>query len=113
MPGERDGRHLVNLSKPWRQLRVRASLADLRLHDLRHSFASMAVAGGLSLPVIGALLGHTQSATTQRYAHLAADPLKKANTLIGEWINSAMTGENANAALPRQVPIKSIDNSKA
>jgi site-specific recombinase XerD len=62
----------------------------VRLHDLRHSFASMAVAGGLSLPIIGALLGHTQPATTARYAHLAADPLKQATDLIGRRIAAAM-----------------------
>jgi integrase len=59
-------------------------------HDLRHSFASMGVAGGLSLPIIGALLGHKHPATTGRYAHLAADPLRTANDLVGMRIEAAM-----------------------
>ena len=90
--GAKPGAHLVNLQKPWRRIRKKAGLDDVRIHDLRHSFASMAVAGGLSLPVIGALLGHTQPATTARYAHLAADPLRQAANLIGARIGAAMKG---------------------
>ncbi len=65
-----------------------AGLEDVRLHDLRHSFASVAVSGGASLPIIGALLGHTNSATTQRYAHLSDDPVKPG---FPRWINNLMT----------------------
>jgi integrase len=86
---------LQNLRRPWLDVRKAAGLKDVRLHDLRHSFASVAVARGLSLPVIGALLGHTQAATTQRYAHLAADPLKQATEMIGSRIAAAMTGRTA------------------
>jgi integrase len=90
IPGERRGAHLVNLEKPWRRIRGRAGLDDVRLHDLRHSFASFGAGAGLGLPVIGALLGHTQAATTARYAHLAVDPLKQASDLIGSRITAAM-----------------------
>ena len=76
--GERKGAHLVNLQKPWTAIRSAAGLADVRIHDLRHSFASIAVASGMSLPLIGALLGHSQPSTTARYAHLSEDPLHKA-----------------------------------
>jgi site-specific recombinase XerD len=62
----------------------------VRLHDLRHSYASVGAAAGLGLPIIGALLGHTQASTTQRYAHLAQDPLKAATELIGTKIDEAM-----------------------
>ena len=62
----------------------------MRLHDLRHSFASVAVSGGLSLPIIGALLGHKHAATTARYAHLAAAPLRAANDAVGARITAAM-----------------------
>jgi integrase len=86
--------HFTNLRRPWLHIRTAADLRDVRLHDLRHSFASVGVAGGLSLPVLGALLGHTQPATTQRYAHLAADPLKQATDLIGQRIAAAMKGES-------------------
>lgn len=90
IPGERAGRHLVNLEKPWRRIREAAGLPDVRLHDLRHSFASVGAGAGLGLPIIGALLGHTQAATTARYAHLADDPLKQANDLIGARLAAAM-----------------------
>ncbi|MEQ8760857.1 tyrosine-type recombinase/integrase [Marinovum algicola] len=74
---------------------LRRGLQDVRLHDLRHSFASVGVAGGLSLPMIGALLGHTQTATTARYSHLADDPLRQANDMIGERISAALRGHSA------------------
>ena len=85
---------LVNLRKPWHRIRAKAGLEGVRLHDIRHSFASIGAAGGLSLPIIGALLGHTQAATTMRYAHLAADPLKQAADMIGKRIAAAMRGES-------------------
>lgn len=87
-----------NLSPPqkaWRRIRGNAGLPDVRLHDLRHSFASVGAAGGLSLPMIGALLGHSQSQTTERYAHLCADPMKQAADLIGGRIWGAMEGKQA------------------
>jgi integrase len=71
-------------------MRASAGLLGVRLHDLRHSFASMGVADGLSLPVIGALLGHKHAATTSRYAHLSADPLRAANDVVGTRIAAAM-----------------------
>ncbi len=94
IPGQKDAARLINLGKPWRLIRTEAKLNDVRLHDLRHSFASVGAAAGLGLPVIGALLGHTQAATTQRYAHLADDPLIKASDLIGQKIADAMTPNN-------------------
>src|SRR5215213_3805428 len=94
VPGERHGRHLVNLEKPWRRIREMAQLSDLRLHDLRHSFASVGAGAGLGLPVIGALLGHAQPATTARYAHLASDPLQQAADLIGERIVAVLENSN-------------------
>jgi hypothetical protein len=92
--GERAGRHLVNLEKPWRRIRATAGLNDVRLHDLRHSFASVAASGGQSLVVIGKLLGHSQPATTARYAHLADDPVRAASDAIGERIAAAMDRTN-------------------
>jgi integrase len=88
--GERPGRHLVNIEKPWRRLRKAAKLDDVRLHDLRHSFASVAALGGQSLVVIGKMLGLSQPATTTRYAHLADDPVGQramplAGTLPRQW----------------------------
>lgn len=88
--GARRGAALVNAEKPWRRVRKAALLRDVRLHDLRHSHASVAVAGNLSLPLVGALLGHSQPATTARYAHLAADPVKAASELVGQRLADAM-----------------------
>ena len=85
--------HLVNLRKPWSRIRKQAGLEDLRLHDLRHSFASIGAGLGISLPIIGKMLGHTPSATTQRYAHLADDPVKEATDKIGERIAAALMGQ--------------------
>ncbi len=93
--GAIEGRPLINLRKPWHRIRARAGLENVRIHDLRHSFASVGVASGLSLPMIGALLGHTQPVTTQRYAHLSTDPLNQAVNLIGRRIAAAMHGQGA------------------
>lgn len=89
--GKKTGARLVNLQKAWRRIRTKAGLANVRIHDLRHSFASMAVGAGMSLPMIGKLLGHTQPATTARYAHLAADPMRAASELVGSKISAVMT----------------------
>ena len=94
IPGQKDGARLINLGKPWRLIRTEAKLDDVRLHDLRHTFASIGAGVGLGLPVIGALLGHTQAATTQRYAHLADDPLRQGVDLIGQKISDALTPNN-------------------
>ncbi|MEO5334994.1 MAG: site-specific integrase [Magnetococcus sp. YQC-5] len=85
-PGAVEGQHLVGLTKIWAKIRERAGIADIRIHDTRHAFASIGVMGGMGLPVVGALLGHSQPATTQRYAHLSADPLKVAADQISGQI---------------------------
>ncbi|MBP2292238.1 tyrosine-type recombinase/integrase [Azospirillum rugosum] len=81
---------LINLAKPWKRICERAGLSDVRLHDLRHTAASVGVAQGMSLPVVGRLLGHTQASTTNRYAHVDIDPALAAANLIGNAIYSAM-----------------------
>ena len=95
IPGQRAGAHLVNLEKPWRRIRAAADIEDVRLHDLRHSFASVAVGLGEGLPMIGKLLGHTQTQTTARYAHLAADPVKQATERVGAALAAMMEGSRA------------------
>ena len=92
--GKREGARLINLQKPWRRIRKAAGLDDVRIHDLRHSFASVAAGSGQSLPVIGALLGHTQPQTTARYAHLAADPLRAASDAVGGKIAASLKGND-------------------
>lgn len=82
-----------DIKKPWESIRSRAELSGLRLHDLRHSFASVGAGTGLGLPVIGKLLGHTQASTTARYAHLDADPVKRAAEQIGQHLAAALNSE--------------------
>ena len=93
--GQRVGRPMVNLRKPWLSIRKTAGLEDVRIHDLRHSFASVGASGGATLQIIGKLLGHTQIDTTQRYAHLSNDPVRAANEAIGTSIDAMMKGEQA------------------
>jgi integrase len=89
-PGDKPGQHLTALWHVWHFVRERTGLGqDARAYDLRHTFASIGAGGGLGLPIIGRLLGHTQARTTQRYAHLADDPLREAATKITTVITGA------------------------
>ena len=91
--GTGEGAHLTDLQKPWRRVRKVAGLEDVRIHDLRHTFASEAVMGGESLPMVGRILGHTQAQTTARYAHLADDPLQRASERIASSLKQAMSDQ--------------------
>ncbi|MBF0327337.1 MAG: tyrosine-type recombinase/integrase [Alphaproteobacteria bacterium] len=82
--------HLVGLPRAWEAVREWCGLDGVRLHDFRHSFASVGAVGGDSLPVIGAILGHADTKTTSRYAHLTADPVKMAADRIAGRIAEAM-----------------------
>jgi integrase len=90
-PGDRPGAPLVGIDKAWARLCKRAGLAGVRIHDLRHSWASAGAAAQLGLPVIGKVLGHLSTSTTQRYAHLGDDPLRAAADLVSGGIDAAMT----------------------
>jgi len=92
IPGAKAGSHLVGINHIWQRIRKQAGIEDVRLHDLRHTFASVAVARGVSLPVIGGILGHRNQATTARYAHLADDPLRRASEDVGQEIANIMGG---------------------
>jgi len=81
--------HRIGLQKNWLQITKTAGIEGLRIHDLRHSYASQLVSGGASLPLIGALLGHSNPNTTARYAHLFRDPLKEATERVGAVIEPA------------------------
>jgi integrase len=88
-PGDGASGHRVELKKDWAALCKAAGIEGLRVHDLRHSYASQLVSGGASLPLIGALLGHSNPNTTARYAHLFRDPLKEATERVGAVIAAA------------------------
>ena len=113
--GRKPESHLTDLQHPWRRIRARADLDDVRIHDLRHSFASGGLLVGEGLPMIGKLLGHTQVQTTARYAHLASDPVKSAANRIASRIHphplgleGAQTGYRGarhGCSRPRRSPI--------
>jgi integrase len=92
LPTAKGDGHLVGLQKTWKRVRAEANLADLRLHDLRHSFASFAVADGNTLFMVGKVLGHKQARTTEGYAHLADDPLRAVANRTAARIAAAMKG---------------------
>ncbi len=90
IPGQKAGQHLIGLPHIWMRIRDKAGVPDVRIHDLRHSFASSAAQAGMSLPFIGALLGHRELATTNRYVHLMSDPLKVAANTVSTKIAETM-----------------------
>jgi len=94
----------ADLKRPWLLVSRHANLSGVRLHDLRHNFAAFGAGGGMGLPIIGKLLGHTQPQTTARYAHLDADPLRKAADTIGATIAAAMGEQVAPTGIISKVP---------
>ena len=88
--GTLPGKRLSDLQPFWQRVRARAGVKDVRIHDLRHTFASTAVASGQGLPMIGKLLGHTQVQTTARYAHLAAEPVRMAADAVAEGLRRSL-----------------------
>lgn len=98
LPSFKGSGHLVGLQKIWNRIRFQADLSDVRLHDLRHSFASVAVAGGDSLYLVSKVLGHRQSRTTEGYAHLADDPVRAVANRASEQISAAMSARDRDEA---------------
>jgi integrase len=92
-PGKIPGQHLKEPKKAWATIRKKAGLEGVRIHDIRHTYASHLASAGLSLSIIGKLLGHTQVSTTQRYAHLADESLRKATTDFGNKLETLMSEE--------------------
>jgi integrase len=88
-PGAVISKPLQEIKKTWAGLCKAAKLRDVRLHDLRHTYASHLVSSGMSLPIVGRLLGHTQPQTTARYAHLADDPLRRATNRFASIVAAA------------------------
>jgi integrase len=105
LPAAKGSGHYTGLQKDWERVRARAGLEAVRIHDLRHSFASFAVADGNSLYLIGKVLGHKQARTTEIYAHLADDPIRAVADRTAARIAAAMApaGEHIPAKV---VPIR-------
>ena len=96
----------ADLNRPWRAIVKRAELNGVRIHDLRHTHASIGAGAGLGLPIIGRLLGHTKASTTQRYAHLDTDPLRRASDHIGARLAAALGEAKTNPATAGLVPMR-------
>jgi integrase len=90
--GTRKEQPRADLKRPWASLSKHAGIEGVRLHDLRHTFASVGAGSDLGLPIIGALLGHADAKTTQRYAHVHVDASRRATEIIGRQIAAAMDG---------------------
>lgn len=103
-PGAGSTGHVVSIKKAWKALCQSADISGLRIHDLRHSFASQLASGGASLPLIGSLLGHTQPSTTARYSHLFVDPQRAAVEKVAAIITAA--GNGGTTTEPTPLPTK-------
>jgi hypothetical protein len=95
--GTKNERPRSDLKRPWQAVARRANFTGVRIHDLRHTHASVGAGAGLGLPIIGKLLGHAHATTTARYAHLDADPLRRASERIGLQLSKAI-GEKSGAS---------------
>lgn len=94
-PASRGDGHFDGLPRIWRKIATAAKLEDVRIHDLRHSFASTSVASGSSLYILGKVLGHTQARTTEKYAHLGDDPVQAVADSTSRKIAAAMQGKKS------------------
>jgi integrase len=106
LPAAKGGEHFAGLQKAWEWVRIRAELPGVRLHDLRHSFASFAIADGNTLFMVGKVLGHKQARTTETYAHLADDPVRAVADRTGARIAAAMKGSGSVAEI---IPLRRLD----
>jgi integrase len=101
VPGDNPEKPRADLKRPWTAVSKRAGLDGVRLHDLRHTYASFGAGGGLGLPIIGKATGpHTQASTTARYTHLNSDPLRRASEAIGGQIAAALDGKRSGSVVP-------------
>jgi integrase len=99
--GTVDGQFLTDLQHPWQRIRAKADLEGVRIHDLRHTYASNAVSSGMAIQMVGRLLGHTQLQTTMRYAHLADDPVREAAEENAAALDAALGLNAGQSSTPR------------
>ncbi|MFA4940006.1 tyrosine-type recombinase/integrase [Brevundimonas sp.] len=99
--GEKADKPRSDLKRPWKRLTAHAGMSDLRLHDLRHSYASTGAASGMGLGMVGKLLGHASPTTTARYSHFADDPTRRASERIANTISAALGGSDSSAQVHR------------
>jgi integrase len=99
-PGAKDGMPRADLKRPWDAIAQATGLQGVRIHDLRHSFASIGAGRGLGLQIIGKLLGHATPRMTAKNSHLADDPIRRAADQIGEALTAAMSGRPSAEVLP-------------
>lgn len=97
IPGGKRGSHWSSLQPLWARIRKEAGIEDVRIHDLRHTYASVGVNAGHNLSVIGKLLGHAKILTTQRYAHVADRSIRQANEMIGATLEATLTSRRTAA----------------
>jgi site-specific recombinase XerD len=102
-PGDAKGKPLQTIKRFWKSVTAHAGITDYRLHDNRHTHASHLVSSGLSLEIVGRLLGHTNPLTTKRYAHLADDPLRAATERFGSKVDALQQSadQECGLALPQ------------
>jgi integrase len=111
VPGDDPEQPRHDLKRPWDAVTKRAGLTGVRVHDLRHTYASFGAGGGLGLPIIGRLLGHAQPATTARYAHLDNDPLRRASEAIAGRIAASLEGNREPAVVRNIKTCGDVSNS--
>jgi len=99
--GKEEEQYLTDLQRPWRRIRKAAGLEAVRIHDLRHTYASNAIAAGIELTMVSKLLGHTQIHTTMRYVHLADDPVRAAAAKVAGALDAALGHISGEVSPPR------------
>ncbi|KZK78856.1 putative prophage CPS-53 integrase [Pseudovibrio sp. Ad46] len=111
-PGDGTGRPVHEMRRYWQSILKQAEISDVRIHDLRHTFASLLVSGGASLEIIARLLGHTQMSTTQRYAHLMESPLRESVNAVAEYVKQkpSQQAQQIAASPPPNTPTPSSNS---
>ncbi|MBF0187050.1 MAG: tyrosine-type recombinase/integrase [Magnetococcales bacterium] len=98
LPGEKPGRHIIGVPKVWEKIRATIGLEDVSLHTFRHVYATIGVGSGMSLPLIGGILGHASESMTARYGHLSNEPLKATADRISSSIAASLEDRNTRAS---------------